>query len=101
MVAEYQTGVLIIAVVDFVLFSLSLCLHFHLQHRFEHIPVPKPYKIVFKVLKYSIQNNHNRRQRSAFTYWGKEPSRIDLAKERYGGSFTHEQVENVKTFFVS
>ena len=95
--AENQTGVFIIAVTGFILFSFSLCLHFHLQHCFEHIPVAKPYKIVFKVLKYSIQNNHNRRQRSAFTYWGKEPSRIDLAKERYGGSFTHEQVENVKT----
>ena len=96
--AEYQTGLLIIAVAGFTLVSISLCLHFNLQHRFEHIPIPNPYKIVFKVLKYSIQNNHNRRQRSAFTYWGKEPSRIDLAKERYGGSFTHEQVENVKTF---
>ena len=96
--AEYQTDALIVAVAGFVLFSFSLCLHFNLQHRFEHIPIPNPYKIVFKVLKYSIQNNHNRRQRSAFTYWGKEPSRIDLAKDRYGGSFTHEQVENVKTF---
>ena len=95
--AKYQTGALIIAVAGFTLFSFFLCLHFYLQHRFEHIPIPNPYKIVFKVLKYSIQNNHNRRQRSAFTYWGKEPSRIDLAKERYGGSFTHEEVENVKT----
>ena len=92
-----KAGVLIIAVAGCVLFSISLCLHFNLQHHFEHIPIPNPYKIVFKVLKYSIQNNHNRRQRSAFTYWGKEPSRIDLAKERYGGSFTHEEVENVKT----
>ena len=92
-----KTGVLIIAVAGCVLFSISLCLHFNLWHHFEHIPIPNPYKIVFKVLKYSIQNNHNRRQRSAFTYWGKEPSRIDLAKERYGGSFTHEEVENVKT----
>ena len=96
--ADYQFGVFIIVAVGFALFSLSICLHFYLQHRFEHIPIPNPYKIVFKVLKYSIQNNHNRRQRSAFTYWGEEPSRIDLAKERYGGSFTHEEVENVKTF---
>ena len=93
----YQSGPFSIAVIGFTLVSISLCLHFNLQHRFEHIPIPNPYKIVFKVLKYSIQNNHNRRQRSAFTYWGKEPSRIDLAKERYGGSFTHEEVENVKT----
>ena len=26
------------------------------------------------------------------------PSRIDFAKQRFGGSFTTEQVENVKTF---
>ena len=39
-------------------------------------------------------------QRSAFTYNNDYiPSRIDFAKERYGGPFTTEQVENVKTFF--
>ena len=27
------------------------------------------------------------------------PSRLDFAKERFGGPFTTEQVENVKTFF--
>ena len=38
-------------------------------------------------------------RRSAFTYCDDEkPSRIDLAKERYGGPFTTEQVEDVKTF---
>ena len=90
---------LIVSVVAFVLFSVSLCLHFLFKHRFEHIPIPNPYKIVFKVLKFSLKTNHTRRQhRSAFTYWGEEPSRMDLAKERYGGCFTHEEVENVKTF---
>ena len=96
--ASFELDFAVIAVIGFTLVSISLCLHFNLRHHFEHIPIPNPYKIVFKVLKYSIKNNHNRRQRSAFTYWGKEPSRIDLAKERYGGSFTHEEVENVKTF---
>ena len=39
------------------------------------------------------------RQRSAFTYSDDEkPSRFDYAKERYGGPFTTEQVEDVKTF---
>ncbi|XP_011404484.1 PREDICTED: solute carrier family 15 member 4-like [Amphimedon queenslandica] len=88
---------LITAVVAFFLFSISLCLHFFLKDHFEHIPIPDSYRIVFKVLKFFIQNNR-RQQRSAFTYWGEEPSRMDLAKERYGGSFTHEEVENVKTF---
>ena len=35
--------------------------------------------------------------RSAFTY-GEVPSRLDLAKDRYGGPFTTEEVEDVKTF---
>ena len=90
---------LVVSVVAFVLFSFSLCLHFLFKHRFEHIPIPNPYKIVFKVLKFSLKTSDTRRQhRSAFTYWGEEPSRMDLAKERYGGCFTHEEVENVKTF---
>ena len=90
---------LIVSVVTFALFSFSLCLHFFFKHRFEHIPIPNPYKIVFKVLKFSLKTSRTRRQhRSAFTYWGEEPSKMDLAKERYGGCFSHEEVENVKTF---
>ena len=35
--------------------------------------------------------------RSAFTYWENDtPSRIDLGKQKYGGPFTFEQVEDVK-----
>ena len=38
-------------------------------------------------------------RRSAFTYYEDElPSRLDLGKEKYGGPFTTEQVENVKAF---
>ena len=52
-----------------------------------------------KYWKFSLKTSDTRRQhRSAFTYWGEEPSRMDLAKEGYGGCFTHEEVENVKTF---
>ena len=96
---SFKSDELTISFVAFVLFSFSLCLHFLFKHRFEHIPIPNPYKIVFKVLKFSLKTSDTRRQhRSAFTYWGEEPSRMDLAKERYGGCFTHEEVENVKTF---
>ena len=38
--------------------------------------------------------------RSAFTYWdNKTPSPIDLGKQKYGGSFTEEEVEDTKTFW--
>ena len=58
-----------------------------------------PLKLIYQVLKYAVKNNYPR-LRSAFTYWEDKPySRIDLGKYKYGGPFTIEQVEDVKTFF--
>ena len=58
-----------------------------------------PYKMVVKILDY-VRKHKYPLQRSAFTYCDDEkPSRLDFAKERYGGPFTTEQVEDVKTFF--
>ena len=57
-----------------------------------------PYKLVFKVLKFA-KDHTNPICHSAFTYREDElPSRLDLGKEKYGGPFTTEQVEDVKTF---
>ena len=57
-----------------------------------------PFKLIYKVLRYAVKTKHLR-QRSAFTYWEDElPSRIDFGKNKYGGPFTTEQVEDVKTF---
>ena len=56
-----------------------------------------PYKIVFKVLKFAVKHRYPL-QHSAFTYADDYiPTRVDFAKERYGGPFTTEQVESVKT----
>ena len=56
-----------------------------------------PYKIVYRVLNFARKHKYPLR-RSAFTYTDDYiPSRIDFAKELYGGPFTTEQVENVKT----
>jgi peptide/histidine transporter 3/4 len=59
-----------------------------------------PFKIVYGVIKYAMKHK-SPRLRSAFTYTGEEglPSRIDFGKSKYGGPFTTEQVENVKTLF--
>ena len=58
-----------------------------------------PYKMVIKVLNYAWKHKYPL-QRSAFTYCDDEiPSRIDFSKGRFGGPYTTEQVENVKTFF--
>ena len=57
-----------------------------------------PWKTVLGVLKYAAM--HKRPEnRSARTYCeDRPPSRMDLGKDRYGGPYTNEQVEDVKTF---
>ena len=58
-----------------------------------------PFKLIYRVLKYAIKHKHPE-QRSAFTFCEDElPSRLDFGKSKYGGPFTTEQVEDVKTFF--
>ena len=58
-----------------------------------------PYVLVYNVICFARKHNIPI-QRSAFTYCEDElPSRLDLGKEKYGGPFTVEQVENVKVFF--
>ena len=57
-----------------------------------------PYKTVCKVLSFARKHKYPL-QRSAFTFCDKYiPSRLDFAKERFGGPFPTEKVENVKTF---
>ena len=69
------------------------------RHWFYNEPgFQNPYKTVFKVIKFAKEHNHPLR-RSAFSYSDNYvPSRLDFAKQRYGGPFTTEEVENVKTF---
>ena len=77
--------------------SLALCLDSLFNHWFVKEPVGhNHFKLFFGVLRYAIKNKYPH-QRSALTYWEDKPySRIDLAKGKYGGPFTTEQVEDVK-----
>ncbi len=60
---------------------------------------PKSLKTIYRVLKFAWKHKAPL-NRSALTYWEEDiPSRLDLGKSRYGGPFTTEQVEDVKTFF--
>ena len=55
-----------------------------------------PYKTVFKVISFAWKHK-NPLRRTAFTYCDDYiPTRLDFAKERFGGPFTTEQVEDVK-----
>ena len=58
---------------------------------------PQSFKTFYQVLKFAVKHKAPL-NRSAFTYWeGDIPSRLDLGKSKYGGPYTIEQVEDVKT----
>ena len=60
---------------------------------------PQSLKNIYRILKFAVKYKAPL-NRSALTYWEEDiPSRLDLGKSRYGGPFTTEQVEDVKTFF--
>ena len=78
--------------------SAALITHSFLKHWLETTPlITNPIKLIAKVLNYARKNKYPR-NRSALTYWEEDyPSRLDLGKDKYGGPFTVEEVENVKT----
>ena len=78
--------------------SVILITHSFFKNWLETNPlIINPIKLIAKVLNYARKNKYPR-NRSALTYWEEDyPSRLDLGKEKYGGPFTVEEVENVKT----
>ncbi len=88
----YQT------IVPCALLSLALCSNFLFKDWLTIEPQSQnPLKTVVRVLKFAATHKRPIMQ-SAFTYCGEaKPSRIDLGKTRYGGPFTTEEVEDVKT----
>ena len=89
-------GILVIAIISF---CLLLTVSIRKRHWFYVEPRQhNPYKVVISVLNFARKHTHPL-QRSAFTYTDDViPTRIDFAKDRFGGPFTTEQVEDVKTF---
>ena len=81
--------------VSIALVTLSL-----FKHWLENISlIDNPIKLIVRVLNYARKHKYPE-NRSALTYWEEEiPSRLDLGKEKYGGPFSEEEVENVKTIF--
>ena len=95
----FTISLLCMAAVQLTLGLIGLCLlictkkHLHIER-----PGHNPLKLVYKVFKYAW-NHTCPENRSAFTYWEDDiPPRIDLGKNKYGGPFTTEEVEDAKTF---
>ena len=90
-----HTPVIACALLSVAMCSKFLFSHWLIDHRQNHHPL----KTVYRVLKFAKQHKCPV-NRSAFTYCEDEiPSRIDFGKSKYGGPFTTEEVEDVKTFF--
>ena len=84
--------IFLVAVAMLVFFCVSKK-HFYIQRAGFN-----PFKNIYRVLKYAWKHKVPER-RSAFTYWEEDiPPRIDLGKDKYGGPFTTEEVEDTKTF---
>ena len=94
------TSDLIFIIPSGVALSLILVSHSLFKHKLENISLIKnPIKLIVRVLCYARKHKYPE-NRSALTYWEEEaPSRLDLGKDKYGGPFTEEEVEDVKTFF--
>ena len=93
----YTTSVLFSSalIVISVAFLAICCFKHHLV--IEPAQHNNPVKLIWRVMRYAWKHKQPVR-RSAFTYGEPPPSRLDLGKERYGGPFTTEQVEDVKSF---
>jgi peptide/histidine transporter 3/4 len=88
-----------LTIAQIVLVIIAIVIYHASKHHLNIEPANKnPIKTIVEVLKYSLRHKYPEK-RSAFTYWEQDtPSRIDIGKDKYGGPFTTEQVEDTKTF---
>ena len=95
---DQTTQILISIFLSFFGLAIALSSIFLCQHWLDKTPqITNPIKHIAKVLNYARKNKYPR-NRSAFTYWEQDiPSRLDLGKDKYGGPYSEEEVENVKT----
>ena len=90
-----SSGVVLIYAVPLAVIIISDCLCQKWLDRTHK--VTNPIKLIIQVLNYTRKHRYPER-RSAFTYIDEEqPTRMDFGKEKFGGPFTEEEVEDVKT----
>ena len=82
-----------------VIFGATILMSIYCRHWFHTEYIKNNlYSLIWRVLNFA-RKHRTPVCRSALTYCENDPpSRIDLGKTKYGGPFTTEQVEDVKTF---
>ena len=94
-IAWLASGILVIC--SFLLIILLIIIFCNRRWFYTEPGQGNPYKSVTEVLAFAWKHKYPL-QRSAFTYCDDEiPSRLDFCKEMYGGPYSTEQVEDVKT----
>ncbi len=90
----------IIGLTSFTIVPVAMCVAYCKKMWFLINPAKvNPYKLVYKISRFARQHKVPI-NRSAFTYCEDEiPTGIDLAKNKYGGPYTTEEVEDVKAFY--
>ena len=94
-------SILIVCVIQTICLIVGLIAITLSRHKLVNEPAGRnPIKRLAKVLRYSWHHKASRFEyRSAFTYGIEAPSRLDFAKQRFGGLYTTEEVEDTKSFF--
>ena len=92
---KFNVGLAVIFAVPLAVIIISDCLCQQWLDRTHK--VTNPIKLIIQVLNYTRKHRYPER-RSAFTYIDEEqPTRMDYGKDKFGGPFTEEEVEDVKT----
>ncbi len=100
-IQQFSSPSLILSLLAVILMTVLCCSLFLLDPKWLIIEpnCPQSLKTIYQVLKFAWKHK-SPLNRSTLTYWEEDiPSRMDLGKLRYGGPFTTEEVEDVKTFF--
>ena len=92
--------VLIISGIETVIFIFAVIYIYWSKQRYQNNQKSRnSMKIICEVFKFSPKHKIPE-LRSALTYWENDiPSQIDLGKDKYGGPFTYEEIENIEIFF--
>ena len=91
---------ILIVVLCIIVLAVTLCLSRRNQRWFLIEPSNfNPYKLIYRVTKFARHRAQPVHLSNFIDSEDENPTRLDLAKEKYGGSFTTEQVEDVKAFY--